>query len=172
MREDTRMKTFTSASAGKYIRQLEDDKAALLDHEHMTCTYVLAKDEEGEAPTYSYAETRAKIDEIDAKVLRLRHALHRFNMETKLPDCDMTIDEALILMAQLSNKKNRLNTLRSTLPVERVSGRFVGNLIEYRYANYDVAAAQADFDTVTEQIFALQLKIDLCNQTMTFDVEV
>ena len=166
------MKTFTSASAGKYIRQLEDDKAALLNREQQTCTYVLAKDEEVEPPVYDYADTRAKIDAIDEKVRKLRHALHRFNMETTLPDSDMTIDEALILMAQLSNKKARLDTLRSTLPVDRVTGRYMGNLIEYRYANFDVELAKADYDAIEQQINALQLQIDLCNQTITFEVDL
>ena len=166
------MKTLTSASAGKLIRQLEDEKEHLLGHEIDTCTYVLAKDEKAEPPAYDYAETRAKVDAIDAKVRTLRHALHRFNMETVLPDTDMTIDEALILMAQLTNKRNRLEMLRSTLPMVREHTRYSSNLIEYRYANFDVADAQADYDAATEAINDLQLKIDLCNQTITFEVDL
>lgn len=165
-------KTLTSASANKLLRQLENDKYFLESQERSTCTYVLAKDEEAEPPLYDYAETQKSIDEIDARERAIRHALHRFNMETVLPDLGITVDEALIRMAQLSRRARRLDNLRSTQAVAREHGRFSGNLIEYRYANFDVNQAKADYEAVTDQINALQLKIDLCNQTIPFEVDL
>lgn len=165
-------KTFTSASANKFIRGMEDEKAHLLAMEKETCTYVLAQDEEAHPPVYDYGEMRAKIDEIDRQVRLVRHALHRFNMETKLRDSEMTVDEALIAMAQLSAKRRRLDTLRGILPRQREKDRFGTRLVEYRYANYEVKQAQRDYAAATEAINELQLKIDLCNQTLTFEVEL
>ena len=166
------MKTFTSASANKYLRMLEEDKHHILSTESDTCTYVLAKDEESEPPIYDYEDVRARVDAIDEQVCKVRHALHSFNLHTTLPDSDMTVDEALIVMAQLNNKRRRLDALRNIMPVQREKGRYTGNLIEYKYANFDVAKAQEDFVKVTEAINELQLQIDLCNQTITFEVEV
>lgn len=166
------MATFTSASASKYLRSLEDEKSHLLQMESETCTYVLAQDEEAEPPSYDYAGTRRRVSEIDGKVRAVRHALHRFNMETLLPKRGISIDEALIEMAQLSAARRRLDTMRAILPRER-EGRGYGNrLIEYRYANFDVAKAQSDYLALSQQISDLQLEIDLCNQTETFEVDV
>lgn len=166
------MATFTSASANKYLRTLEDEKAHLLQMEQETCTYVLAQDERDEPPAYDYDGTRTRVAAIDDKVRRVRHALHSFNMQTTLPDAGMTIDEALISLAQLSGERRRLDALRSTLPRERVRSPYGTKLVEYRYANFDAAKAQSDYLSVSERISRLQLQIDLCNQTLTFEVDV
>lgn len=44
--------------------------------------------------------------------------------------------------------------------------------IEYRYANYDVAQAEADYRAVADEIAALQLELGLVNQTEVFTVEL
>ena len=166
--------TFTSAAANKYLRKLEDEKYHLTCQENETCTYVLAIDEEPCPPDYDYAATTQRITEIDAEVLKLRHALHQFNARTMLPNSDMTIDEALVAMAQLSVMARRLQVLRSYQPRSRVDGAYRSsrNIVEYRYANYDIASAEADYQRVTEQIADLQLKLDLVNQTETFTVDL
>lgn len=165
------MTTYTSASANKLLRSLADEKAHLLKMESETCTYVLAQDEEAEPPAYDYADTRAQVRRIDERVRRVRHALHEFNMTTTLPHCDMTTDEALIAMAQLSAERKRLEALRGILPRERESRVYGNRLVEYRYANFDVAEAQRDYRALSERIADLQLQIDLCNQTVTFEVD-
>lgn len=171
-------KTFTSASAGKHLRRLEDEKSQLLRQEHDTCTYVLAQGEKDEPPVYDYAATRARVAAIDAEVCKVRHALHAFNMATTLPDSDLTIDEALIVLAQLSVEQRRLDAMRSRQPRARVSRRSgwgsdaSPSLVEYEYANYDVAQAECDYQAITDRICDLQLKLDLGNQTVTFEVDV
>ena len=164
--------TLTSASANKMLRQLDSDKSYLETQERSNSTYVLATGEVAEPPIYDYAETQKAIREIDEKACKIRHALHKFNMETVLPDLGITIDEALIHMAQLSRTANRLFRMRFIQPVERERARTSGNLIEYRYANFDVELAKADYDAIEQQINALQLQIDLCNQTITFEVDL
>ncbi|MBO7674212.1 MAG: hypothetical protein J6S63_04310 [Atopobiaceae bacterium] len=172
------IKTFTSASANKYLRRLEDEKSLLLSRETTVCTFVRAQGEEVAAPAYDYAATRLRVARIDAVVCKLRHALHAFNVETLLPDSDLTIDEALVVLAQLSGEQRRLDTMRSRQPCTRVTGSrgWGGNsspvIIEYEYTNYDVAEAERDYQELTDRINDLQLKLDLCNQTVTFDVEL
>ena len=116
-----------------------------------------------------------KVAQIDGQARAIRHALHRFNMKTVLPERGITIDEALILLAQLSGRKERLNGLASRQPQERLGNRYFGSSngpIEYRYANYDVAQAEADYRAVADEIAALQLELDLVNQTEVFSVEL
>ena len=85
---------FTSASANKYLRRLQDEKDYVLNTELERCTYVLSEGEAPEPPVYSYRETRDKVAEIDRVTRILRHDLHQFNMVTVLPQCGLTIDEA------------------------------------------------------------------------------
>ena len=164
---------FTSASANKYLRKLQDEKSRLLHTEQEVCTYELSEGEETEQPSYDYEVTRAKIDEIDNRARVVRNALHGFNMRTVLPASGITIDEALILLAQLSAKKDRLSSLASRQPKERIRERFFGSSsgsVEYRYANYDVARVEADYCAVADRIAELQLELDLVNQTEAFAV--
>lgn len=166
---------FTSASANKFLRRLQDEKDYILRTESETSTYIRAEDEAIDPPLYNYAETREKVAALDKKVLTLRHALHRFNIETLLPNCGLTIDEALIALAQLSARRDRVNTLRSRQPKERLRDRYFGNgagAVEYQYANYDVREAEQDYNALTEEISAIQLELDLANQTRTFEVDI
>ena len=56
---------------------------------------------------------------------------------------------------------------------ERVTSTFTrSEMIEYRYANFDVAKAAEDYAQVVREIGDLQLEIDLANQTQTFEVEL
>lgn len=164
--------TFTSASANKQIRMFEEEKAHILRNESEVCTYVLSADEEEEIPGYDYAAVREQVAAIDAKVRTLRCALHAFNVSTILPESGISIDEALVLMAQLNGERARLSKLRSTLPKKRLSADFFrGNkVIEYQYANFDVERAEADYQAVSERIRQLQMEIDYANQTIQFEV--
>ena len=97
-------KTFTSASASKFIKSLENEKELLLSREAENCTYVRAQGETEEPPEYDYAATRAAVDQIDEKVRRIRHAQHAFNATTEVPGEGMTVDEALVALAQMNAK--------------------------------------------------------------------
>lgn len=166
---------FTSASANKHLRRLQDEKERLLRNEQEVSTYVLAEGEAEEPPAYDYEATRERVAQIDGEARAIRHALHLFNTQTVLPDRGITIDEALILLAQLSGRKDRLNALASRQPKARLSERYFGGgsgPVEYRYANYDVAQAEADYRAVADDIAALQLELDLVNQTEVFTVEL
>lgn len=166
---------FTSASAYKYIKGMQDEKDRLLSAERETCTYVLSEGEKSDPPAYDYETTRQRVDEIDRKTCAIRHALHRFNLQTTLPKSGITIDEALIVLAQLSAKKSRLDMLSSNLPKERLGDRTRGGstrVIEYEYANYDIAQAESDYETLMAMISNLQLEIDLINQTEVFTVDI
>lgn len=168
------MKTLTSASAAKYLKSLQDKKDHLVSAEKSKCVYQLAPGEEAEPPEYDYEATRREIAEIDDQMRAVRHALHVFNVNEVLPESGITIDEALILLAQLGGEKSRLSAMRSRQPKERVSGGFYhrGDAIEYRFTNYDLAGAEKDYLEVSERISNLQLELDLCNQTRTFTVDV
>ncbi len=168
------MKQFTSASAGKYIKSLEDRKSHILGAERRDKTYRCSANEEPEAPAYDYRATRDEVAAIDAEVLAVRHALHLFNNSAVLPTCGLTIDEALIKLAMMNKELAILGQMRGVPAKSRLSASRwdSSGCVEYEYANFDPAEAERDYLAVSARIAELQLEIDLANQTSTFEVDV
>ena len=82
---------YTSASANKTIRALEEEKRHLLAGEAEACSYILSGGEKGDPPEYNYGFVRRRVSELDSSVRALRHALHSFNAVTVLPESGITI---------------------------------------------------------------------------------
>ena len=161
----------TSAGANKLLRKLEDDKRFLLSQEAAASTYVVTEGAEAVVPHYDYSSTVRQLEQIEAQVRQIKHALNIFNSTTVLDGLDITIDEALVKMAQLNQRRSTLDTMRCRLEKERVNsfGRN-SNVVEYVCINYDLAEIQADYQAVHQQIMDIQLALDLTNQTRTFEL--
>lgn len=167
------METMTSAAANKYLRALDEEKMYYRTLEGNASTYVLAENENQEAPEYDYQEISAKLEELDRKICVIKHAINLFNVNTRLQDFDMTIDQALVYLAQLSRRKERLDIMRKRQPKARInSGYGRSSLIEYEYVNYDLEKVRQDYEKVRDEISGLQMALDYCNQTITFQVDV
>ena len=166
------MREFTSASANKLLRTYEDEKNYLLSMEADSATYVLADGEKEEPPAYSYEETAARLAQIDREVRKLKHAINVFNVGAVLPKLGITIDEALVKMAQLTRTRARLDSMRKRLPKARKQEYGRTNLIEYEYVNYDLQKVQEDYQKVCQEIMEIQMELDYCNQTVTFEVDL
>lgn len=167
------MKEMTSAAANKYLRALDEEKDYFLTLEREASTYVLADNEKAEAPEYDYQQISDKLDELNEKICVVKHAINLFNATTMLEGIGMTIDQALVYLSQLSRKKARLDGMRKRQPKTRINAGYGrNNLIEYEYINYDLELVRRDFDKVSEEISKVQMALDFCNQTKTFQVEV
>lgn len=168
------MKTITSAGANKLIKMLEDRKTFLLTKEAESALYILAENEKTIVPEYDYAGTKEELEKIDGQIRNLKHRINIFNTTTFLESVGLYIDEALVQMAQLNKRKEILSRFRSHLPRQRVNSAFYGktnNLIEYEYTNYDIQEVMKDYDKICQKIVELQLALDHCNQTQTFEIE-
>ena len=164
---------FTSASANKLIRTLEDKKSYLLGQESNNSTYVLADGEKIEIPEYDFNETNRLIDEIDLKIRTLKHALNVFNTTTVLP-IGITIDQALVEMAQLNNKLPRLDSLRRAKNKTRLSGGMAArrDVAEYQYLNYKTDDVEKVYEENLSRVQQIQLALDRVNQTQEFEVDI
>ena len=163
----------TSAAANKMIRTLEDRKQYLLQREANDSTYVLAEDEKEDIPAYDFGECNAQIDEIDGKIRILKHALNVFNTTTVLP-IGITIDAALVEMAQLNNKLPRLDMMRKARNKTRLSGMSAArrDIAEYQYLNYDPEEVEKMYERDLSRVQAIQLSLDRVNQTEEFEVDI
>ena len=164
---------YTSASANKLIKILEDKKQYLLQIESNNSTYVLAQDEKQDIPEYDFKDFNKQIDELDLKIRTLKHALNVFNTTTVLP-IGITIDQALVEMAQLNNKVYRLDNMRKAKNKTRLSGMYAGrrDVAEYQYLNYEPKDVDKTYEEDYSRIQQIQLALDKVNQTVEFEVDV
>ena len=146
----------TSAEAAKVLRKMNDDLNDLWSRESMSQSFVAAVSENVEdvRPEYDFAKTRAEEAVLSEKIRKLKHAINVFNSTTVIPEWNITIDEMLVLIPQLTRKRDRLSMMKNRLPKERVEAgmRTASNIIDYRYANYDIAAAQAEYDEASDEV--------------------
>jgi len=167
----------TSAYANKMLRRLSEDKEFYRRKEAEGCTYVATIEEEPVIPEYDYAKTAALIEEIDEKIVKIKHAINLANLtnEIEVGDVRMTADQILIRMAQLNKRKSILDMMRKMEPQSRVGTVNYSTrrpVPEYRYINYDLETVKADYDRIDAQLYQMQLALDKYNQTIEFDVDL
>ncbi len=166
----------TSAEAAKILRQLRDELSAVLHREANTRSFLaaLGEDVESARPEYDYAEAQAAILVLEEKIRKVKHAINVFNTVTQVPGFDMTIDEMLVYLPQLSERVSKLAAMKDALPKARESTGYsrTGNVIDYRYANYDIRQAQADYTAAAELLARAQTALDLVNSTAQLELPV
>ena len=168
------MKTLTSAAANKWIKSLEDEKSYYLSLEESASVYTLSEGEITDPPEYDYQKVNGEIKQIDATIRKIKHAVNVFNTTTVLPELGITVDEALVKMAQLNLYRNKLDIMRRRLPKERVdsfSAR-AKTVIEYQYTDKRpdptdevkaaVSAVFDDGETVTDAEILYFYAPELC----------
>jgi prefoldin subunit 5 len=165
-----------SACANKLLKRLDDDKVYLRKKEAEGCIYIASIDEEPVVPEYDYAEVAAAIEEIDAKIVKIKHAINVNNC-TNSVDVEgkmMTIDEILVKMAQQNKRRAVLDEMRKHQPKTRVSGYYASRKAapEYQYINYDIELIKKEYDRIDAEITAMQIALDKYNQTVEFEVDI
>ena len=165
---------YTSAEAAKLLRKLNEEQAALKDKETKSAVFVASLDEDVESvrPAYDYASTQARLAALEAKVRKVKHAINTFNLTTEVPELGMTVDQVLVYIPQLTERKRKLSQMAARLPKERANsaGGAGKALVEYRYANYDLAAVEADLAAATDELSKAQTALDVVNNSVTFEI--
>lgn len=170
------MAQYTSAEAAKLLRKLSDELDSIARREEQSREFLaaLGEDIESARPAYNYAETRDKIEALEAKIRALKHAVNVFNTTTVVPETEMTVDRVLVLIPQLTKKCGKLWEMMNKLPKVRESaGGFGRNntLVDYRYANYDIAEVERDYYKCKERLSRAQLQLDLVNSTLPIEID-
>lgn len=163
----------TSAAAAKELRKLNEQHEALTGMEQKSSEFVAAIQEDIETvrPDYDYAAVQKQLADLEGKIRTLKHAINTFNLHQTVPGFDLTIDQMLIYIPQLSARKRKLEQMKDRLPRERVrNGYSNASIIEYTYVNYDVKVAARDYDRVTDELARAQNALDLVNSTVEFEV--
>ena len=164
----------TSAEANKLLRKLKDDHAALKQMEAESRIFVAATTEnlEDARPDYDYEAVQRSLAELETRIRKLKHGINAFNISQTIDESGMTIDQALVYIPQLSDRRRKLAVMRAAQKKKRNESNRSTNLIEYTYANYDVEQAERDYQAANAELARVQNALDLVNSTVPFEVDV
>ena len=164
----------TSAEAAKILRAVNEEIMAIREKEDRSATFIASLGEEVESvrPAYSYEEAGERIAALEAKVRLIKHAMNQFNISTEVPGFSMTVDQMLVYIPQLTQKKKRLSVMAARLPKERVNTYGAKTIVEYTYTNYDPEQAAADLVKVNDELARAQTALDVVNNSLTMEIEL
>ena len=154
----------------KYIKELESKKRVLLRQESNDCTYSYQDEDSKIVPNYDYKKTRKAVDALDTKIRKLRHALAVANCSVIVEEFDVTLGEALVMLAQYQNKCELLSEMSSRQQISQRSS-YSGKM-EITCCNYDVEKVVKEYEELRLLIGRLQVAIDRANLTNFVEVEV
>ena len=163
----------TPDGAQKMIHSLETQRRQLVEKKNELSTFIVAVSEgnpEDLRPEFNFTDTVNEIKMIDEKIMKIKHARNVFNTTTYLPDEQMTIDEALIMMAVLNNNYKYYTKLGNAQKKRRNMSSYA-NEIEYIYTNYDIGEAKNCGKSMYDKMLEIQSKLNLVNTTYTFEID-
>ena len=134
----------------------------------------LNEDPESVRPLYDYTKMQAEMKALEERIRKLKHAINQFNVSTRVEQFNMTIDEMLVYIPQLTRQKQKLQVMKNKLPKSRVQQRYGGssNIIDYEYTNYDLDKVRQDYDAVSDELARAQLALDTLNTTIEFELDI
>lgn len=167
------MISVTSAEANKILIKLNDERQAMIEQESSLSWFMCASTEKPEdnRPDYDMEQYHAQLNELEGKIRTVKHAVNIFNTTHKVPGFDMTIDEILVFIPQLNEKKRSLRYMSMSAVKQRQT---ISNtpVIDYRYANFDPAKAKEEYNRVSDLLAQAQLALDQVNTTEKMNIEI
>ncbi len=152
----------------KTVKEYEEQKELLIRQED-ECSKAMYKEGEDKITNgYDYETIREDIRDLDTKIRKIKVMLAKANQEVLVEGFDVSICEALIMLAQLQAEKGQINSIASSKQIDR---RITANgVIEFTECLYDVNKAKADVQQLRRTITQLQMAIDRANLTNYIEI--
>ena len=165
----------TSDVANKLIKKLEQEKGILTDKISKMSTFVVAVTEnydqikaEQEAE-FKLNETISQIDEIDKKIITIRHAKSVFNNSVVMKN-GLTVGDNIVRLAILEREKGIYSGLATRKKKKRNTS--LNKDIEYVYLNYELEDAKKKYDSVYTEISEIQEELNIVNSSAEYKFEI
>lgn len=168
---------YTSAEAAKLLRELNDRHDNLELQENLCSVFnaALGENIEDVRPEYDYRLVQDQLADLEQQIRKVKHVISMFNLTHLVPGFDMTVDQILVYIPQLSKRKQKLAAMMQRLPKQRASARGFSpdtTVIDYCIANYDPEKAKEDYTAVSAELSRAQTALDLLNSTETMEIEL
>ena len=166
----------TSNEANRLLTKLNEELKRIRTLERLSSTYTACMNENIDfiRPEYDIHQVLNSKYELMMKIIKLKHAINKFNTTTVLPECNITIDQALIKLPILNTEKAVYETLKNKLAMTRKNGTSWGQstgTIEYEYSNYEIEDALKIYNVISDEIAHIQNELDRINNTIEFDID-
>ena len=157
----------------KLVRDIESQKEELVNfgNRNSFAKYTLEEKPMADLTPYALVEQTNKIGSLDANIRYLKHLLNLSNATTIVEEFNITLGEALVYMAQISQTVKRFTLLANTDKVVRTSGNYMSTTPEYTEAKYDIDLAKQMLSTYKSTLSKLQMAIDKTNLTNEIEVK-
>ena len=168
------MMNTSPAYASKLIKQKSEEIRELLFEEQQTATTTacVGEDVDELRKAYDFKATQEKIDKLNDEIVRIKHAINRFNTEHMLPGLGYSIDMALVKMKMLSDKKARMAKMKAVRSVVRNGVTYGNSQPEYTHRNYEAEDAAAEYEKTADELTKLQLALDEANLKSIIELDV
>lgn len=165
---------YTSAEANKLLKQLNDEIQTLLSREAIGKEFLAAVGEDIDSvrPDYSFLGTQRNLSELEEEVRIVKHAINIFNTTTVVGEFNMTVDQMLVYIPQMYNRKLQLEDMVRKLPKVREQGARTGNIIDYRYINYSLTEVEKELENLTALLNRAQNALDTVNGSLALELEI
>ena len=167
---------YTSAKANKLLKKLNEEYNSLITEEEKSSTFLAAMGEDPESvrPEYDYEKMQAALTNLEKRIIKLKHAINLFNTSHKLPGFELTVDEALVYIPQLSQRVKKLAEMKARLPKAREEKEYYGrsSIIDYRYTNYDRNVVIDDYEKAFDELSAIQTALDTLNNSEELEIDM
>lgn len=168
---------YTSSEASKFLKKLTEEYNALIEQESQRKDFLasLGEDVESVRPSYDYTETQAELEKLEGEIRTVKHAINLFNVTHTVPGFDMTVDQMLVYLPQLSAKKQKLLVMKRQLPKARENAAMYGHtssIVDYRYTNYDSDEVARDYEITADMLAKAQVALDLINNSETMEIDL
>lgn len=156
--------------ANKLVKRLQDLYDSILTVERNSMSYSYYVGETPEVPKYSFKDTQEKLDAINRLIINIKHQVREINM-TKNIQSGATADKAILELAFLTRKRDKLSRMASNLQRRQNTNSMGSNGSQIIVCNYDVNEAKMEYNKVCNRILTIQDELNTFNALNQIRIE-
>ena len=166
------MRKVSPLTVTKRINALKEELKDLEGYENKSSSFSfnLGQDKEALRPSYDFEETQKRYMELTQEIIQLKHAINLFNTTTMVPEFNMTVDQMLVYLPMLRERKQTLQKMKDE-PMCGHSSSITYRGVRYTYSIYSVKKVTEDYRRIADEYAKAHTALDLVNATGEIEVD-